>query len=152
MKKIILAILIVCLSVIVVIPVKTNAKGKYTYYRSTLDVPEYVYMYDSYKKDRWGMLYRAQIKGNYIKLTGSLSKSKVKSPNKKQTKFLEEKTRTFKLSNKVKFYRLGGDESIKYLSKGEFSRLLQKGTKGMLCFGVNLKVKKRKVVQAWLDS
>ena len=45
-----------------------KAKAKYQYYETTLNPSEYVYYYDSSKKNKQGIAYDASIKGNKLKI------------------------------------------------------------------------------------
>lgn len=51
-----------------------KAKAKYQYYETTLNPSEYVYYYDSSKKNKQGIAYDASIKGNKLKISGALTK------------------------------------------------------------------------------
>ena len=105
-----------------------KAKAKYQYYETTLNPSEYVYYYDSSKKNKQGIAYDASIKGNKFKISGALTKG----------------SRLNDTSKKVKF--------MQRISKAKCARYLRKGSKGLLSFGITLKVRSGKVVEARLYS
>lgn len=63
-----------------------------------------------------------------------------------------EKTRKFKLTKRTKYYIAGGEDSMQRISKAKCARYLRKGSKGLLSFGITLKVRSGKVVEARLYS
>ena len=117
-----------------------KAKAKYQYYETTLNPSEYVYYYDSSKKNKQGIAYDASTKGSRLNDTS------------KKVKFMGEKTRKFKLTKRTKYYIAGGEDPMQRISKAKCARYLRKGSKGLLSFGITLKVCAGKVVEARLYS
>lgn len=129
-----------------------KAKAKYQYYETTLNPSEYVYYYDSSKKNKQGIAYDASIKGNKFKISGALTKGSRLNDTSKKVKFMGEKTRKFKITKRTKYYIAGGEDSMQRISKAKCARYLRKGSKGLLSFGITLKVRAEKVVEARLYS
>ena len=77
-----------------------KAKAKYQYYETTLNPSEYVYYYDSSKKNKQGIAYDASIKGNKFKISGALTKGSRLNDTSKKVKFMGEKTRKFKITKR----------------------------------------------------
>lgn len=130
---------------------QSAAKAKYKYYDTTLNPSEYVYYYDQSKKEKQGIAYDASIKGNILRISGAVTKGRYLMDNSKKVKFMGEKTRKYTITKKTKYY-FGNDEDFGKISKGKFSRYLRKGSKGLLSFGIALKVRSGKVVGAYLYS
>lgn len=92
------------------------------------------------------------IKGNKLKISGALTKGSRLNDTSKKVKFMGEKTRKFKLTKRTKYYIAGGEDSMQRISKAKCARYLRKGSKGLLSFGITLKVRSGKVVEARLYS
>ena len=82
-----------------------KAKAKYQYYETTLNPSEYVYYYDSSKKNKQGIAYDASIKGNKFKISGALTKGSRLNDTSKKVKFMGEKTRKFKITHQILYCR-----------------------------------------------
>ena len=130
---------------------KLEAKSKYTHYDTMLNMEGYVDCYSEYKKNKWGIAYDVYVKKNKLKISGALTKGSKPFGNDKKRKFLGEKTRTFQLTQKTVYRIESGEDSLK-ISKSKFSGFMKKGSKGLLAFGINLKVKSGKVVTAIIYS
>lgn len=151
MKKTIIIILSIALALPFLQTQRIQAKSKYTYYDTLLYPEQYVEYYDEHKKSKSGIAYDACVKKNKLKITGAMTKGRKAFDNDKKRKFLGEKTRVFRLTKKTK-YRIESGEDSQKISKSKFAAFMKKGSKGLLVFGVDLKVKSGKVVTATIYS
>ena len=111
-----------------------KAKAKYQYYETTLNPSEYVYYYDSSKKNKQGIAYDASIKGNKLKISGALTKGSRLNDTSKKVKFMGEKTRKFKITKRTKYYIAGGEDPMQRISKSKMCKIFKKRKKGLLSF------------------
>lgn len=144
------AVVLMVMGVLAGNSLQSAAKAKYQYYDTTLNPSEYVYYYDQCKKEKIGIAYDASIKGNILRISGAVTKGRYLMDSSKKVKFMGEKTRKYTITKKTKYYLNDGD--FGKISKGKFSRYLRLGSKGLLNFGIALKVRSGKVVGAYLYS